>query len=84
MEQRAIPLTSLVTIERAIVEAEGILQRQQASLAKLEAARAPTATSRALIQTLEETLHWLRAARVDAILAEALARMMRPADRPPH
>ncbi|MGO4416635.1 hypothetical protein AB4Z27_27065 [Cupriavidus sp. KB_39] len=82
MEHRASAATSLVAIERAIAEAEGMLDRQQASQAMLEADSAPAAASRALIQTLEETLDWLRAARVDAILAEALARMMRPSDPP--
>lgn len=84
MEPRPIPAASLVTIERAIAEAEGILQRQQAALARLEAARAPTATSRAFIQTMEETLDWLRAARADAILAATLARMMLPTGSPQH
>ncbi|MFP3686351.1 hypothetical protein SB847_21865, partial [Bacillus sp. SIMBA_026] len=75
--------TSLVAIERAILEAERMLDRQQALLAELEAASAPAAGKRALIKTLEETLDWLRAARVDAILAEALARMRRPSGSRP-
>lgn len=84
MEPRAIRAASLVAIEQAIAEAEGVLQRQQAALTRLEAACAPTATRRAFIQTIEETLDWLRTTRADVILAAALARMMRPTGSPPH
>jgi hypothetical protein len=67
--------TSLVAIERAIAEGEALLRRQQASLAELEVAAAPTEANRAVIQALEEALDRLRAARIAAIRAEASARV---------
>lgn len=83
MEMDVSDALSLVTLEQAIVEAEARLCRQRATLAELDAAAAPIEACRSLIAALEATLERLRAARIDAIRAEASSRVTRSPDGSP-